>query len=131
MSRLPDWPQRLDAYVESLRAVPFAWGSADCCQFIAGAIHAQTGEDLRELFDAYDSEEGAQAILDAHGGLEGLLAHALGEPVHVSQMGRGDVCITGHDGAARVCTGSYLVSFGQDGLDFVKRTRAAIAWRVG
>ena len=131
MNRLPDWPQRLDSYVEGLRSVPFAWGTADCCQFIAGAIHAVTGEDLRELFDPYDSEEGAQIILGQFGGLAGLMTRALGEPIHVSRMGRGDVCITDHDGAARVCLGSHLVSFGSDGLNFVKRNRAGIAWRVG
>lgn len=129
--RLHDWPQRLDAYIESQRGAFFAWGTSDCCQFIAGAIAAVTGNDLRALFAPYADEAGAKVLLDEHGGLAGLLSHALGDPIHVSQMGRGDVCITGHDGAARVCTGSYLVSFGQDGLDFVKRTRAAIAWRVG
>jgi len=131
MTRLHDWPQRLDAYIEANRNQPFAWGVADCCQFIAGAIFAMTGENPALLFDAYDSEEGAQALLDEHGGLAGLLSHALGEPIHVSQMGRGDVCITVHDGAARVCTGSYLVSFGATGLDFCKRNRASMAWRVG
>ena len=57
--------------------------------------------------------------------------NALGEPIHVSQMGRGDVCITSHDGAARVCTGDYLRAFGAGGLDCVKRNRASIAWKVG
>jgi hypothetical protein len=131
MNRLPDWPQRLNSYVEGLRSVPFAWGTADCCQFIAGAVLAITDEDHRALFGAYDSEEGAQTILDQFGGLEELLTHALGVPIHVSQMGRGDVCITDHDGAARVCLGTHLVSFGSDGLNFVKRNRAGIAWRVG
>lgn len=131
MTRLHDWPQRLDSYVAGLRDVPFSWGAADCCQFIAGAIHAVTGEDLRELFPAYADEAEANVLLDQFGGLEGLLTHALGEPIHVSQMGRGDVCITSHDGAARVCTGGYLRAFGADGIDCVKRNRAAIAWRVG
>lgn len=129
--RVHDWPQRLDAYIESQRSVAFAWASADCCQFIAGAIEAVTGEDLRALFSAYTDEAGAQVLLEEHGGLAGLLSHALGEPIHVSQMGRGDVCITRHDGAARVCTGSYLVSFGPAGLDFAKRILATTAWKVG
>ena len=131
MSRLHDWPQRLDNYVVGLCDVPFAWGSADCCQFIAGAIHAVTGDDLRALFPAYADETEANVLLDQFGGLAGLLTHALGEPIHVSQMGRGDVCITSHDGAARVCTGDYLRAFGAGGLDCVKRNRASIAWRVG
>ena len=62
MTRLHDWPQRLDRYVAGLCDVPFAWGSADCCQFIAGAIHAVTGEDLRALFPAYADETDAQAL---------------------------------------------------------------------
>jgi hypothetical protein len=129
--KLDDWPQKLDDYLLICRDDPFAYGVSDCCQFIAGAIEAITGEDLRELFPIYGSEEEAQIILDEHGGLAGLLTHALGDPIHVSQMGRGDVCITEPDGAARVCTGHFLVSRGADGLAWVNRRRAVMAWRVG
>ena len=80
MSRLHDWPQRLDRYVAGLCDVPFAWGSADCCQFIAGAIHAVTGDDLRALFPAYADETEANVLLDQFGGLERRGIAAVDQP---------------------------------------------------
>lgn len=127
--RLANWPQLLTDYVESKRNTPFAWGTADCCQFIAGAVAAVTGVDHAVEFGPYEDEAGAQALLATYGGIEGLITHVLGEPVHVAQMGRGDVCIV--DGTAAVCTGQNVVSYGSNGLVFVPRSRASVAWRVG
>jgi len=127
--RLDNWPQLLTQYIESKRNTPFAWGTADCCQFIAGAIAATTGEDPSVAFGSYEDEAGAQALLDGFGGLEGLITAALGGPMAAAQMGRGDVCIA--DGCACVCTGQNVVGYGAAGLVFVPRSRASLAWRVG
>ncbi|MBM3855052.1 MAG: hypothetical protein FJ399_18170, partial [Verrucomicrobia bacterium] len=36
--RLPDWPARLDAFIEQRRRSAFAWGVHDCCQFARAAV---------------------------------------------------------------------------------------------
>ena len=48
MKRLEDWPERLAAFVEARRAMPFRWGQNDCALFAADAVAAVTGVDLAE-----------------------------------------------------------------------------------
>ena len=43
LTRLRDWPERLDALLRSRASVPFEWGRNDCCTFVADAIEAMTG----------------------------------------------------------------------------------------
>lgn len=131
--RHADWPQRLAAHIESAGSQEFEYGTADCCQFVAGAVAAMTGADPRELFPPYASEAEAQAILDTHGGLAGLLSHAFGEPVHKSSMGRGDVSlVAGPDGAlcAAVWTGTRAVGRGPVGAVEGAYDAVDMAWRV-
>lgn len=125
--------QRLDAYLREAREGAFVYGERDCCQFIAGAVLAMTGVDHRDKFPNYASREEAQAILAERGGLAGLITYALGEPVHVARMNRGDVCLAqGADGAlcAAICLGSALVSYGESQLVYPPREQARVAWPV-
>lgn len=46
LQRLPDWPERLAAYLAAMRPHRFAWGTHDCVQFAAGAIAATTGRQV-------------------------------------------------------------------------------------
>lgn len=43
LRRLPDWPERLAAYLDQHRLTPFEWGTHDCVLFAAGAVGAMTG----------------------------------------------------------------------------------------
>ena len=45
MTRHPEWPQRLAAYLETRQFAPFVWGSNDCCRFAADGVLAMTGHD--------------------------------------------------------------------------------------
>ncbi len=64
ITRYPDWPIRLNAYINSVRGEEFEMGVFDCCTFTAGCVKAITGEDyMSEFRDKYDSvESGAQAL---------------------------------------------------------------------
>ena len=66
---------------------PFQYGD-DCCQFVNDVVRSLTGKHLASAF-RYKDEKTANAILDKHGGLEGLLTHVLGEPVN-----EGRVCLS-------------------------------------
>jgi len=68
MKRFPDWPQRLAAAIAARRDVPHIWGQNDCALFAADLVAAETGQDFGAMFRGrYSDEEGAKAILAAHG----------------------------------------------------------------
>lgn len=68
MSRLPDWPKRLHAYIVETRALPFEWGTHDCALFAAGAVEAVTGEDPAAKWRGqYTTEAEGMALIRAAG----------------------------------------------------------------
>lgn len=62
--------------IQQYANLPFRYG-LDCCAFVADCIEANTGKQLN--FE-YDTEEGAQAILDRFGSLEAAITDRLGKP---------------------------------------------------
>ena len=68
MHRLPDWEERLAAYLEPLRTRPFEWGAHDCCTFTAGAVEAMTGVDpMPEFRGRYTTAIGSARALRRYG----------------------------------------------------------------
>ena len=132
MTRSPDWPTRLVEYIEQSRSVPFAYGSHDCCQFAAKAVAALTGEDPAAAWN-YTSETGAARLIAKAGSLEALITEAMGEPIHPSQAGRGDVVLADLElgPTVGVCLGRTC-AFAADpvGVVFRPRSAARMAWRV-
>ena len=129
--RRHDWPERLADFMDSVRDEPFSWGEHDCCQFAAKAVEAITGENPAARW-VYDSSQGAKELLDANGGVEGLVTQALGAPVHPSRMQRGDVVLADLDNGptAGVCTGNAIAFPASVGVLFLQRSLARLAWRV-
>ena len=129
--RRHDWPERLADFMDDVREEPFAFGTHDCCQFAAKAVEAMTGENPAAPW-AYDGEWGAKALLDANGGVEGLVTLALGAPVHPSRMQRGDVALADleHGPTAGICTGNAIAFPAAVGVIFHPRSVARLAWRV-
>lgn len=91
--RTSGWPAKLAEIFAEWQDCKFEWGRADCCQFVGAVGLAITGEDKRALFAGYDSEAGAAALLAQHGGMDGLLTHAFGEPKPAAHARRGDVVL--------------------------------------
>lgn len=66
--RVTDWPERLSAFVDARRDVPFAWGVQDCFTFAADAAFVMTGDDPAEAVrGAYATEDEAQTIIGPDG----------------------------------------------------------------
>jgi hypothetical protein len=130
--RHPDWPERLADYVEASRSAPFEYGKMDCCHFAGGAVEAITGENPMRGFD-YGNRLGAERLIRAAGTLDALVNRVLGEPVHSSRAGRGDVVVADLEEGATVgiCLGEQCV-FITDPVGIVFRSRQVIraAWRV-
>jgi hypothetical protein len=99
LQRFPDWTQRLYRAVEAKRATPYAWGLNDCALFAADLICAETGQDFGKPFrGAYADEDGAKAMLAAHGWKDiEAMADAL-LPRRPERPRRGDVVL--HEGPA-------------------------------
>jgi hypothetical protein len=129
--RRHDWPQRLDDYLASRRGEPFNFGTHDCCHFAGGAVEAMTGKNPMRAFD-YRNRLGAERLLRSAGTLDALVNRTLGEPVHPSQAGRGDVVLADLENGATVgiCLGDWCVFATDPGITFRERSAARAAWRI-
>lgn len=130
--RSPNWLERLDqAFVEA-HGRRFRWGQHDCCQFAARCIAAVTGDDKRTLFSPYSTRAEALQLLKETGGMLGLVKRALGEPVHASRAGDGDIVLIdmGRGEQPAVCRG--LNSFAPAARELASRSTlaASAAWIV-
>lgn len=130
--RFHDWPQRLDAFIASRIAEPFAYGTHDCCAFSARCVEALTGTNPAAAWH-YANELGAARLMREAGGLEALITQALGPPVHPSRAGRGDVVLAELENGPTVgvCVGrDCAFAAAPAGLAMRPRTVILVAWRI-
>lgn len=138
--RAQDWPKRLDEFVATRGAQPFAWGSNDCCIFVCDWALACTGEDMATpgFRSQYDTALGAARALSSYGGLragvervadERTKAHGFAELLSVLMAQRGDMVShdTGRGIALGVCIGSQCLFAGGERVPLAKCRRA---WRI-
>lgn len=133
MKRADNWPTLLTRFIEERRAMPFAWGSNDCCLFAADWILQATGCDIAERFRGhYNSALGAHRFVAEGGGVENLIANAGAKRLPASFAQRGDlVSMDNGDGVALgVCVGHLSAFVGKNGLQFFSHANpAANCWR--
>lgn len=133
MTRLRDWPERLDAFLRERAAVPFAWGSNDCCTFVADAIDAMTGRDvMADLRGRYSNAFGALGLTQELGGLQAAVTGLLGEPCHPALVTVGDVLLvrTEDRELLLLCNGVTAIGPGLRGLETLAAPDVVCAWRV-
>ena len=135
-ARLPDWPERLAAFIEVRREVPFDWAVNDCCVLAADAVLAMTGRDfLAEYRGRYATEEQAEALM-GEGGITAFLPRVMAAfgavAVPPAEAQRGDVALIGLENqlVCGVVTGPHIAAPGARGLAFVPLRRATMAWGV-
>lgn len=132
--RRPDWPQRLAAFIEARRDMPFEWGRNDCVLFAAAWIEELTGRRLFADVDWTDARS-AREKLAALGGIRQAARDALGPEVQNWMMiRRGDVAIAEDDAGREVgtvCTGTTLAGPGERGIMHLPLDRAMLVWRIG
>lgn len=132
MTRYPNWPHRLNAFIMDRVSAPFEWGSSDCCLFAADAVLAMTGVDLAENFRGYHTAAEAARLTAKHGDVEGLATLALGEPIDPRFAKRGDVVLIETQGrlALAVCLGVDWIGQGERASVSGPMTSAIKAWAV-
>ena len=134
--RVPDWPARLDRFLQGRRERPFRWGDHDCCLFALDWIEVATGRRLAEVRGSYHEAEGAAALLRARWGTDDLITVAtslLGEPLAAPLLaGRGDLLAFRHGPHVwlGLCAGPVGVAPGRRGLVTLPLARAINAWRI-
>jgi cell wall-associated NlpC family hydrolase len=137
MTRPDDWPEQLAAFVEARRNTPFSWGTQDCIAFAADAVVMLIGVDiLAEYRGAYATEEEAETILAAEGGLDGLLTR-LGLLFSLAECAparakRGDLVLVhvGNQAMGGIVIGNSVAVTGADGVQFVPTRCIQRAWVV-
>jgi hypothetical protein len=129
--RLPDWPERLAAYIAQHRATPFAWGTHDCASFAAGAARVITG--CNPWADAWADRSGAATQLRHSGGIVAAVDSVLPRLPCPALAQRGDVALMHH--AQRrwlaVVDGAHAWAPTALGLIATPLSQASTAWSVG
>lgn len=122
--RLPDWENKLNDYIASVRDRKFRYGRFDCVLFTMGAVKAITGDNkIGDLKWANRKE--AEAIL-AEKPLDERLAEKF-EECPPAFARRGDVAF--YEGACGVVVGRYAIFIG-DQWQAVPITKLERAFRA-
>lgn len=138
MNRLPDWPARLHAFIDSIKRDRHTYGTLDCVVgFASGAVEALTGNDLAaSTRGRYKTARGALGAMKraGHANTGDLLASYFPE-IHVSQASLGDLAAIPDESpfgyAIGLVNGERLLVMREDGLGSVDLFSAKRAYRVG
>ncbi len=76
-ARPEGWESRLAAYLGARSAMPFAWGSQDCCTFACAGLAAQGLPDPMRAVRPYKTARGAAGAISRLGGTLDAAATAL------------------------------------------------------
>ena len=99
MSRAEGWERRLASYLADRAAMPFAWGSHDCCRFACHGLAAQGTPDPMAGVRPYSTARGAAGAIKRLGGTLDAAATKLAAKAGLHEIapafaGRGCVVMT-------------------------------------
>ena len=133
LTRTPDWPYRLNEYINSVKDTPFEYGVHDCCTFAAGVIKSMTGVDIMEEFrGTYQDQASAAKVIKekcVQGSLFETIVEKLGPPVIGAKGRRGD--IAWFEGNCGVVLGRNTVFFADGGYVLILINKIEFSFRVG
>ena len=135
LMRLPDWEERLSAWLIDCAGASFEWGKLDCLMFAAGAVKAVTGFDPGKGHRGrYNSHASSVRYLKKLGAknpseyLDGIFPTA---PKAFAR--RGD--LVSADGNIGVCIGGVALFVGvendEPGLIRIPFAEWQAAWAIG
>jgi hypothetical protein len=121
MTRVDNWPGKLNEYINATRDNKFEWGTHDCCTWTAGAVKVLTGEDhMLQYMGTYNDKETADELIDSlgYGDLYRALIEIFGPPLEGGAGGqRGDVAF--YEGCCGIVIGRHGMFIGEDGYTLV------------
>jgi uncharacterized protein DUF6950 len=124
----------LDAY-RAQRAIPFAWGSADCLCFAARCAEQMIGRDpIAHLRGRYDSETGAKRVMVENGWRDmGDVAASIFPEIPMARAHAGDWALVVTEGWGEtigVVVDDRIAAKTQGGSGQALRSQATRAFRV-
>ena len=148
ITRLPDWPERLIGYFESMKTASFEWGKNDCILFALGAAQIMTGVDTAKDFRGlYKNARGAARVMRKRFGTTNLSEAADvfktewgSEECPVLMAQRGDIVeadVVSAEGGSGPSLGvvdldgTHALFAGPSGAIRIKIADCHRAWRVG
>lgn len=127
---------RRDAIRQALEihANGFVWGRSDCCQFARTVVEAIEQRVL--AFPWYDTEEAAEDIIGAAGGLENLVTGVIGRGPELSgyEPQDGDVTLVVMPDAREamgVWVNGHPICIWEHGHSRVPKSWSNKTWKVG
>ena len=133
MTRLSDWPIRMEAFLARRSNVPFTWGANDCGTFAADCVQAITGHDPAPSgLRCHTTARQAYRAVSRHGGFAAIGDAAFGDRIDPALATVGDVLLVkiGQMDAFAICNGSTAIGPAATGLAVIPADRATLAWRV-
>lgn len=133
--KLQGFPERLTAFIQLRRSMPYAWGTNDCVVFAADAVHAVAGFDpIEGIRGLWNDEATANQILAEQGGLIAATDRLFLRQSSTSFYQRGDICLLLMEPnltpTLGVCAGPYAAAPGPEGMVLVPMSEVRIIWDV-
>jgi len=132
MIKKPNWSQAMWTAIEARAATPFAWGSNDCCLFVAHVVDAMTnGRFVQQLSQRYTDHASALRYIASEGGIGPAVSEYLGQASRIRPQ-RGDVVLWAGDKGETLglCVGAELAAMGPDGVVFVPKSLTLETWTI-
>ena len=142
LSRVPQWPERLERWAVAMRGRRFQWGEVDCVLAACEAIEAMTGIDISGTFRGRYADGGGAASIIAELSADGLrgavsrVAENVGCPEILPALARrGDAVLvrtlnTEAPESLGICIGARVLAAGPRGLVSLPMSAAIAAWRI-
>jgi len=133
MTRVEDWPERLDVYIKRCESIPFQYGQHDCCTMASDWVKECTGVDPMAAWRGeYRTATGARRLMHSAGGLEAMVTSKLGDPIPAAFAQRGDVIMADLNlgPTMGIVLGINAAFPGLDGVEFRLVAHNAKVWRL-
>ncbi len=140
--RFEDWPERLQAYLDSHRESHFQYGELDCCLFVCDCVLAMTGHDMAAWFRGrYNTRKSALSLIrerTGHCGVTAVARYAAKEAGYPSipplMARRGDMVLVGTGRKAILglisLAGADVMCISTDTIQRIDLKHVTAAWRV-
>lgn len=140
LTRLHDWPERLNEFIAVSREKEFSYGSLDCALFVCDAVQVMTGTDLALAYRGkYHDQDSAEQILQNKNllriALDVAKQHDMLQYERPAVSPRGSVLLLHKPDAAMEFTlalndGRFALCPLVSGLAYVRLEYAVRAWKV-
>ena len=131
--RRHDWSSRLYYQIDAHKALPFSWGSNDCCLFAARVVDSMCDTDHEgTLREKYQDEASALEYILRSGGIAEAVDTFIGKHKTEGRPVRGDVVLfNGSNGETLgICLGRYIAAMGRDGVVYSDRGSVICYWSI-